>query len=76
MDTHHLAPFTGHLMLLGNYISPVEASVGSGVRKKVWQLLWFVIGREARALEVQPDMDEDGDDDHEEDRMQTMMKVT
>ena len=77
MDTHHLAPFTGHLMLLGNYISPVEASVGSGVRKKVWQLLWFVIGREARALEVQPDNDDHGeDDDDDEDVNLMMMKVT
>ena len=78
MDTHHLAPFTGHLMLLGNYISPVEASVGSSVRKKVWQLLWFVIGREARALEVQPDNDDHGqeDDDDDEDVNLMMMKVT
>ena len=45
----------------------MKASVGSGVRKQVWQLLRFVLGREARALEVQPDNDVDGDDDHEED---------
>ena len=54
----------------------MKTSVGSGVRKQVWQLLRLVLCREARALEVQPDMDEDGDDDHEEDRMQKMMKVT
>ena len=45
---------------------PVKASVGSRVRKQVWQLLRFVLGQEARALEVQPDNDEDGDDDNEE----------
>ena len=76
MDTHHLAPFTGHLMLLGNYISPVEASVGSGVRKDVWQVLRFVLGREARTLEVQPDNGDNGDDDddHEGDNQGCHLK--
>ena len=46
---------------------PVKAGVGSGVRKEVWQVLRFVLGREARTLEVQPDNGDDDDDDHEED---------
>ena len=37
-----------------DHLSPVEASVCSSPRKEVRQLLWLVLCRETRALEVQP----------------------
>ena len=54
----------------------MKAGVGSGVRKEVRQLLRFVLGGEARALEIQPDNDEDHEQEdvkddegiHEEDQ--------
>ena len=48
-------------------MSPVKASVGSCVRKEVCQLFRFVLDREARTLEVQPDNGDDDDDDDEDD---------
>ena len=48
-------------------MSPVKASVGSCVRKEVCQLFRFVLDREARTLEVQPDNGDDEDDDEDED---------
>ena len=53
---------------------PVKAGVGSGVRKEVWQVLRFVLGREARTLEVQPGNGDNGDDDHEEDNQGCHLK--